>query len=387
MLMCDSCDSPYHTYCLNPPLDDIPEGNWICPECVQAGVTLEEVAARQSRYVETPESRPNLELPSPQRMRKAQQLANDWHGKAVSRQVRGGDLVYGRMVFQGPTGTKWFKIYWEDGSATEHTPKILPHLGVVDEDQAPPSLMHQPDPITVLFAQDSQAVNWSVRSVDDIRQRMEQLLQGSGDTARVIYQSLNRRNRLAMIPQSPKWVTKLLTTTLNFSGIQTVLDPWAENVSVAANFKQHFAATQPTSLNQSAPKLILNSRLGKADLNYEPLESFLYNKLITTTGLHVVVTIPPVSLLDVALVTACHFAESLVCVYAPIQWLSQATPSRMHFLHHHQLNRTLLTIAAVHDPMYCWVCVFAEPDLLMHMLQPGIQLVDSHVLIDIPCST
>ncbi|KAL5974479.1 hypothetical protein ACLOJK_031144 [Asimina triloba] len=34
VLLCDTCDSEYHTYCLNPPLARIPEGNWYCPSCV-----------------------------------------------------------------------------------------------------------------------------------------------------------------------------------------------------------------------------------------------------------------------------------------------------------------------------------------------------------------
>ncbi|XP_062218444.1 methyl-CpG-binding domain-containing protein 9-like isoform X2 [Phragmites australis] len=34
VLLCDKCDSEYHTYCLNPPLARIPEGNWYCPSCV-----------------------------------------------------------------------------------------------------------------------------------------------------------------------------------------------------------------------------------------------------------------------------------------------------------------------------------------------------------------
>ncbi|XP_047309284.1 methyl-CpG-binding domain-containing protein 9 [Impatiens glandulifera] len=33
VLLCDSCDSEYHTYCLNPPLARIPDGNWYCPSC------------------------------------------------------------------------------------------------------------------------------------------------------------------------------------------------------------------------------------------------------------------------------------------------------------------------------------------------------------------
>ncbi|XP_065874232.1 methyl-CpG-binding domain-containing protein 9-like isoform X2 [Euphorbia lathyris] len=33
VLLCDKCDSGYHMYCLNPPLETIPEGNWYCPSC------------------------------------------------------------------------------------------------------------------------------------------------------------------------------------------------------------------------------------------------------------------------------------------------------------------------------------------------------------------
>ncbi|XP_068636750.1 methyl-CpG-binding domain-containing protein 9-like [Aristolochia californica] len=36
VLLCDTCDSEYHTYCLNPPLMRIPEGNWYCPSCVMS---------------------------------------------------------------------------------------------------------------------------------------------------------------------------------------------------------------------------------------------------------------------------------------------------------------------------------------------------------------
>lgn len=34
VLLCDTCDAEYHTYCLNPPLSRIPDGNWYCPSCV-----------------------------------------------------------------------------------------------------------------------------------------------------------------------------------------------------------------------------------------------------------------------------------------------------------------------------------------------------------------
>ncbi|XP_071685703.1 methyl-CpG-binding domain-containing protein 9 isoform X2 [Rutidosis leptorrhynchoides] len=36
VLLCDKCDSEYHTYCLDPPLARIPDGNWYCPSCLSS---------------------------------------------------------------------------------------------------------------------------------------------------------------------------------------------------------------------------------------------------------------------------------------------------------------------------------------------------------------
>lgn len=39
MLLCDGCDDSYHTFCLMPPLLEIPKGDWRCPKCVAAEVS------------------------------------------------------------------------------------------------------------------------------------------------------------------------------------------------------------------------------------------------------------------------------------------------------------------------------------------------------------
>lgn len=33
LLCCDTCTSSYHIHCLNPPLPEIPNGEWLCPRC------------------------------------------------------------------------------------------------------------------------------------------------------------------------------------------------------------------------------------------------------------------------------------------------------------------------------------------------------------------
>lgn len=37
LLCCDTCPSSYHIHCLNPPLPEIPNGEWLCPRCTVRG--------------------------------------------------------------------------------------------------------------------------------------------------------------------------------------------------------------------------------------------------------------------------------------------------------------------------------------------------------------
>jgi hypothetical protein len=32
-LLCDECNTGYHTYCLQPALSSVPQGQWVCPPC------------------------------------------------------------------------------------------------------------------------------------------------------------------------------------------------------------------------------------------------------------------------------------------------------------------------------------------------------------------
>lgn len=37
LLECEKCENPWHLDCLNPPLSEIPEGEWHCPTCRAEG--------------------------------------------------------------------------------------------------------------------------------------------------------------------------------------------------------------------------------------------------------------------------------------------------------------------------------------------------------------
>ncbi|XP_056597232.1 chromodomain-helicase-DNA-binding protein 4a isoform X2 [Triplophysa dalaica] len=67
LLCCDSCPSSYHIHCLNPPLPEIPNGEWICPRCTCPGMKGKVQKILTWRWTEAPSPTPvprPLELPA-----------------------------------------------------------------------------------------------------------------------------------------------------------------------------------------------------------------------------------------------------------------------------------------------------------------------------------
>jgi hypothetical protein len=50
MILCDSCNRGWHTYCLAPPLATVPTGDWICQDCILAGVDLHTLRTQRAAF-------------------------------------------------------------------------------------------------------------------------------------------------------------------------------------------------------------------------------------------------------------------------------------------------------------------------------------------------
>ena len=48
LLICDGCEACWHTYCLNPPLKEIPNGDFYCPFCIQNMKLIQEEDKKQA---------------------------------------------------------------------------------------------------------------------------------------------------------------------------------------------------------------------------------------------------------------------------------------------------------------------------------------------------
>lgn len=369
MLLCDGCNLGYHTFCLRIPLEDVPDGIWLCETCIAAGITEQKVIERRAKYIPVEHSRPRIELPGVTRRRLAKSLCDKWHGAVVKHTTTARGTRYGRIVFTDVTHTHWFRIHWLDDEPSDHTSRILGNLEIVNEDQAPAGLMPKPDPVSVVVAARFAVPQWSLIDERAIQARLSEAMPGTHHHGAVhaIKRALNRHHRKSIVKRLDKSIMDMLNTAINFGKCKLILDPWAGSKAVAKGL-----LTGPALL-------CTNEKLGAKDynLNLEPLEAFLYDKVKQSYGhLDAIVMAPPTSLLDIALVNAVEFAEKIVCMYAPESWLLAPSDARRALLTQLEREQRLVVIRDV-DPecTHCWICVFesskSRAELMYPEMDPG----------------
>jgi hypothetical protein len=128
ILLCDYCDTGHHMQCLPQPLATVPEGDWLCPRCVQTGVTQAELQAAVTARKQKEQARgtaPNL-YPDKQ-MRERDAAAKQMHGRLVLQNFvdrTTGTLrpFWGRVHFRGEQRRPhYFDVHFDDGDVYQYT--------------------------------------------------------------------------------------------------------------------------------------------------------------------------------------------------------------------------------------------------------------------------
>ena len=118
-LLCDGCDTAWHGRCLNPPICEIPEGRWYCPQCERHKAAspdrgLDEAPHVRACKVYRVTFAPSLEMES--------QLREDGFGEEVDRylsmqntpaQELRPDALFTNAQRQGVWGPDADSVYWK----------------------------------------------------------------------------------------------------------------------------------------------------------------------------------------------------------------------------------------------------------------------------------
>lgn len=126
LLCCDTCPSSYHIHCLNPPLPEIPNGEWLCPRCTVSGQPQSELgwsltegftpftcrlweAEVQERSLDTPKQRIFLPCVVLGRVRPTSEGAD-----ALPLLFRGGVVFFrpgtSSLSWHPALGSWWFRL-------------------------------------------------------------------------------------------------------------------------------------------------------------------------------------------------------------------------------------------------------------------------------------
>lgn len=46
IILCDGCDKGFHMFCLSPPMEVVPPGEWLCPMCLGQQIVGEDAVVR-----------------------------------------------------------------------------------------------------------------------------------------------------------------------------------------------------------------------------------------------------------------------------------------------------------------------------------------------------
>uniref|UniRef100_A0A663FFL9 Chromodomain-helicase-DNA-binding protein 4 n=1 Tax=Aquila chrysaetos chrysaetos TaxID=223781 RepID=A0A663FFL9_AQUCH len=79
LLCCDACPSSYHIHCLNPPLPEIPNGEWLCPRCTCPALKGKVQKILIWKWGQPPVD-PNAPPPKPLEGRPERQFFVKWQG-------------------------------------------------------------------------------------------------------------------------------------------------------------------------------------------------------------------------------------------------------------------------------------------------------------------
>ena len=121
LLLCDGCDNGFHTYCLDPPLMEVPEGDWYCSKCKPASpVKLRRISSmRPSMAEESGESSDESDTLEEQKTTsKSKRQKNRSHLELPRRSTR----IHNKKYQLSEDGSSEEEILSESGSDSVDVP-------------------------------------------------------------------------------------------------------------------------------------------------------------------------------------------------------------------------------------------------------------------------
>jgi len=339
LLLCDECNVGYHLYCLDPPLERVPKGDWFCPLCQGVGLASTEVAVGKLSPQDADGARVVVDL-------------GGRRGKAYARVRYLGDAA----------GRRPFNLEVENGEV-----RAVGWAKVKELLQGSSSRVQ-----ATLTQVKEMGAAWKLSTVEEVEAALRQLCDGEWSktlTQRIAkavpgqpgyYQADGKPEALQVGPQE----VAILSRVVDLTHLSCVVDPWMITPMVESVLR--------------ASKLLVrtNSPDGtvKADSHKDPLQPGYHHEL-QAFGRYGVVTVPPVRVCDLFVMLSCKFCPGVVAVYVPGSFVTDAPEPRQKWLQGLQREGRMCLVMGLPKgsggQKGIWLLVFADAALRSVMVRGG----------------
>jgi hypothetical protein len=350
MLLCDLCGDGYHTFCLEPPLSDIPAGDWFCPDCSASGNAPQLVQAQRHQLSAEQPAKPVVPDPFLSKtVRRNIEQARQLHGRVLhARETRRKPERWGTVIFKGEQfRPNYYQLQWQDGEVMDRysRTRLLSSGWLMPEGTQLPAVTH----VHVAAVQPLPALTTTQGAAHALHSAMPGTWQDHH--AAVIATYLQQYRPAAAVPHKEVWPLLRLLDTSHFTSI---LDPWAGLGGVRDGL-----STLPCTVVCADP------RPGVPDVRQ--LDSYTasgYQQLAREgVSFDAIITSPPLALLDLAIPLAVAAARLIACVRVPSHYISDAPAPRSRWL---QALRTAGRLMVIFNlpkgrdtPRHAWLLIFA----------------------------
>jgi hypothetical protein len=406
MIICDWCATGWHTFCLEPPLEDVPAGDWLCPACSSKGVTQQQLAAKRAATEQLLQQQQQAAGTERRMFPSALQRRQDAQRQLLSgRRIyktnpalsRGSGVpVQGVVQYLGPDTPTTFLVRYDDGTEEALTNRQMGHRQkwllpsaaalVSSAAAAVPAAAEggsQPAHAAASVASSSNCALHPDASrqyrdfgvMHEAQQALAQLMPGQHPYSAVRAVVTAYRELLQSAVCLPSALSRAEATQsalvadvagllgyADFGICRVAADPLPGSSGLAeAAAQQGFAvkAAVPTS----------NMYAGAASHNDSCISGSLEQQL---RNLHadIICSAPPTGLLDLAIPLFALHAAMAAVIWVPVSWLGTPTPPRSNYLSNLAAAGRLATITgalSVGSRRGAWVIVCAS-EAIKHKL-------------------
>ena len=372
MVVCDSCNAAWHTFCLPVPLDKPPrpEEVWCCPRCTANGVRSEQLTDSRGQQ------------------HKEETVAEGLHGRFVLAKrkdpyTQESALLYGKVLYRGPKyKPKYLRVEFQDGTVMEaaRVGQIMAHL-VPGEAQIPATVLAEFNQPTVTAAAPNSLealplVDFDYVSWEGTKNALLRLMPGKHTKRHVTNLQLQitrmfegEQSELPCVETMLEEVERLVEC-VDLSRFRRGVDMWSGNGTIAAALSDYGITLVNNDLDHNKA----------AGYHLDALQPSSYKAIgdAVPGALDLVVSSPWFSLLDLALPLAASCTTALACIHVPGHYLSnpilprtewfsrRVQEGRLHVVWGRECNKTL-------KRRCLWVIVAASPEILQLVIKPGYQ--------------